>query len=102
MSTSVTQTRRPEQVGPVDESGIQIREWLQQYGGAAVRVADLLCDRHATAPGRIALRYQDAAGQAAQLTFAELRDRSARSNTSPPDPDAHTAAGGGDLTPGFE
>ena len=56
----------------------QIQEWIAAYGGPAVALADLLCDRHATQPERLAARFEDAAGREVPLTFAELRDRSAR------------------------
>jgi acetyl-CoA synthetase len=57
---------------------VQIRDWLAVYGGRAVAPAALLCDRHADDPSRLAARCVDAAGQETTLTFAELRDRSAR------------------------
>jgi acetyl-CoA synthetase len=56
----------------------QIQDWLAIYGGPAVAPADLLCDRYADAPDRLAARCEDAAGREVSLPFAELRDRSAR------------------------
>ncbi len=57
---------------------VQLKAWLTEYGGANVRLAELLCDRHAREPGRIALRYEDASGRQARYTFAELRNLSAQ------------------------
>jgi acetyl-CoA synthetase len=56
----------------------QIDAWQTEHTGPSVSVADLLCDRHATSPDRLALRYEDAAGTASAHPFAEMRDRSAR------------------------
>jgi acetyl-CoA synthetase len=56
----------------------QIHAWLAVYDRPAVNVASLLCDRHSVDRHRLALHYEDAAGWEAVLTFAELRDRSAR------------------------
>ncbi|MGH2615189.1 MAG: AMP-binding protein [Thermomicrobiales bacterium] len=56
----------------------RIQEWTAIYGGPPAAVADLLCDRHATQPDRLAARFEDAAGREVSLAFAELRDRSAR------------------------
>ena len=46
--------------------------------GDELSVADLLCDRHAATPGKIALLCEDAAGNSTSYTFEELRERSAR------------------------
>ncbi len=56
----------------------QIQAWLNEYDGANVAVAHLLCDRHAQEPDRVALRYEDATGKATTYTFTELRDLSAK------------------------
>ena len=56
----------------------QVQAWLNEYDGANVPVAHLLCDRHAQDPDRVALRYEDANGKAATYTFTELRDLSAK------------------------
>src|SRR5262249_6189006 len=55
-----------------------VRDWLAAYDRPAVNVAALICDRHAADSDRLALRYEDAAGQEIALTFTDLRDRSAR------------------------
>ncbi|MBC7105271.1 MAG: AMP-binding protein [Firmicutes bacterium] len=52
--------------------------WLKEYAGEGVSVAHLLCDRHARIPDRIALFYEDASGEGAKYTFAELRDLSGK------------------------
>ncbi len=57
--------------------GQQQDDWLAPYTGPRVCVADLVCDRYANR-GRVAVRYEDAAGTRTELTFAELRERSAR------------------------
>ena len=56
----------------------RIQEWLATYDRPAVAVAELLCDRHAASPDRVAAICEDAAGREARLSFAELRDRSVR------------------------
>jgi acetyl-CoA synthetase len=56
----------------------RVRDWLAAYDRPAVNVAALICDRHAADRDRVSLRYEDATGQEAALTFADLRDRSAR------------------------
>jgi len=56
----------------------QLDTWLTQYSSAEIRLAELLCDRHAKDPHRVALRYEDASGGKAQYTFAEMLDQSAR------------------------
>jgi acetyl-CoA synthetase len=53
----------------------RVEGWLAEYGGARVSAAHLLCDRHPSE--RVALFYEDAAGQEARLTFGSLRERSA-------------------------
>src|SRR5437867_922495 len=60
----------------VDEDRLR-QDWLTQYVGPRVCVADLLCDRHAD-DGRVAVRYEDAVGARTTLTFADLQERSAR------------------------
>jgi acetyl-CoA synthetase len=66
---------RIETVEDVDR---QIAAWGAAHTGSAVAVAELLCDRHAAGPDRLALRYQDAAGTTSAYSFAEMRDQSAR------------------------
>src|SRR5215831_20499452 len=56
----------------------QIAAWGAEHTGSAVAVAELLCDRHAAGPDRLALRYQDATGTTSTYSFAEMRDQSAR------------------------
>src|SRR5919205_1979487 len=56
----------------------KVESWLEEYGGTEVQVAALLCDQHSADPGRLALRYEDAAGEQREMSFAELRDLSAR------------------------
>jgi acetyl-CoA synthetase len=50
---------------------------VARYRGE-VDLADLLCDRHAGGPPQVAVRHDPGDGHIAELTFAELRDRSAR------------------------
>lgn len=52
--------------------------WLKEYGGNNVSVAHFLCDRHAHVPERVALFYENAQGEEAKFTFAELLDLSSR------------------------
>ncbi|MFC6617048.1 hypothetical protein [Deinococcus radiophilus] len=40
----------------------QVQNWLEQYGGTEVDVAELLCDRWAREPGRKALNYENGFG----------------------------------------
>src|SRR5262245_17617072 len=54
-----------------------IESWWTTYVGPRICLADLLCDRHVQS-GRIAVRYEDAAGLKMNVTFEELRERSAR------------------------
>jgi acetyl-CoA synthetase len=56
----------------------QLEIWLSRYGATDIRLAELLCDRHAQDAGRVALRYEDAARRKAEYTFVEMLDRSAR------------------------
>src|SRR5438067_11060957 len=56
----------------------QVQAWLREYGGADLSLPELVCDRHAQTPDRLALLYEDAAGRASRLTFAELREHSTR------------------------
>ena len=56
----------------------EVQEWLRAYGADEVRPAALLCDRYAGDPSRLALRYEDAAGNRRELSYAELRDLSSR------------------------
>ena len=68
---------RPE--GAVDDDvEARVRRWLAAYRGPGHNVAGLLCDRHAGAPERLALRYEDAAGQESRLSYAALREASMR------------------------
>ena len=66
------------QVQTRDDVEAQVQELLATYGGREVCVAHLICDRHAEDPDRVALRHEEADGRTGQLTFAELRDASAR------------------------
>jgi len=61
-----------------DDLQAQLEVWLSQYGGTEVRLAELLCDRHAKDAGRVALCYEDAFGRKAEHTFVEMLDQSAR------------------------
>ena len=56
----------------------KISEWLQMYGGDNISVAELLCDRHATSPDRIALFYEDDQGNSRKFSFSELKEYSSR------------------------
>jgi acetyl-CoA synthetase len=56
----------------------QIAAWQAEHTGPAVPLAELLCDRHATAADQLALRYRDGTGAARTYAFAEMRDHSAR------------------------
>src|ERR671939_148719 len=57
---------------------IDVRELTEQFEAPAHSLGWLLCDRHAQDPERLALRYEDAAGHAEQLSYRELADLSAR------------------------
>jgi acetyl-CoA synthetase len=54
-----------------------IESWWTTYVGPRICMADLLCDRHVQS-GRVAVKYEDAAGLKMNVTFEELRERSAR------------------------
>src|ERR671932_388639 len=56
----------------------EVGELSTRFGAAELSLAELLCDRHADDPARLALRYEDAAGHQEQLTYRELADLSAR------------------------
>jgi acetyl-CoA synthetase len=56
----------------------RVADWLAEYGGDSVDVAELLCDRHAGDPERLAAISEDAAGNTTRLTFAQLREESSR------------------------
>lgn len=56
----------------------RVEDWLAEYGGDAVDVAHLLCDRHAGDPERIAAICDDGAGHTTRLTFAQLQEHSSR------------------------
>jgi acetyl-CoA synthetase len=56
----------------------QVAEWAGRYARRDVCVAELLCDRHARPPERLALFHEDQSGHETRLTFGELRDLSAR------------------------
>ena len=56
----------------------ELCNWIEQFGSGEHSLAELLCDRHAEDASRLALRYEDAAGCAEQLTYGELADQSAR------------------------
>src|SRR5215831_4707748 len=56
----------------------ELRSWITQFATGDHDIANLLCDRHAADPSRLALRYEDAEGHEEQLTYRELADLSAR------------------------
>ena len=56
----------------------RVADWLADYGGRSVDVANLLCDRHAGDPERIAAICEDGAGHTTRLTFAQLQEHSSR------------------------
>src|SRR5919199_1164185 len=56
----------------------EVGELSTRFGAAELSLAELLCDRHADDPERLALRYEDPAGHQEQLTYRELADLSAR------------------------
>lgn len=56
----------------------QLDGWAALHTGSAIPLATLLCDRWADDPTRIALRYEDAQGHTGTMTYAQLRDDSAR------------------------
>lgn len=55
----------------------ELRTWISRFATGEHDIANLLCERHADDPRRLALR-EDAAGQEEQLTYRELADLSAR------------------------
>ena len=57
----------------------QLQDWLETIDAEAVSVAGSLCDEHAEDPETVALLYEDALGNSARYTFAQLRDLSSRS-----------------------
>ncbi len=57
----------------------QLQGWLKTFDAEAVSVAGSLCDEHAEDPETVALLYEDALGNSARYTFAQLRDLSSRS-----------------------
>jgi acetyl-CoA synthetase len=65
------------QISSREEALEQALQWLEQYGGPDICLAELLCDRHAGDPEKVALVYEDAAGESTH-TFAEMRDLSAK------------------------
>ncbi|RTR29389.1 acyl-CoA synthetase [Deinococcus radiophilus] len=56
----------------------QVQNWLEQYGGTEVDVAELLCDRWAREPGRKALNYENGFGYHEGLSYRDLEERSRR------------------------
>jgi len=66
------------QLSSIGDVQTQVQEWLRDYSGTEISVANFLCDRHAGIADRTALFYEDASGKDARFTFAELRDLSAR------------------------
>ena len=61
---------------PVEQ---HLQGWLKTFDAEAVSVAGSLCDEHAENPETVALLYEDALGNSARYTFAQLRDLSSRS-----------------------
>jgi acetyl-CoA synthetase len=59
------------------EAENQVAKWLQEYGAQGCSPGELLCDRYASDPARIALYYEDEQGRTSQFTFAELQQQSA-------------------------
>ncbi|ATW27500.1 AMP-binding protein [Candidatus Formimonas warabiya] len=55
-----------------------VRAWRTEYGAEAVAVADMLCDRYACAPEKVALFYENEKGENLQLSFAQLSASSAK------------------------
>ncbi len=60
-----------------DRVQADVRAWAEIYGGA-VQVAAVLCDAHVGSARRPALVYEGPNGASAQLSYAELRERSTR------------------------
>ena len=61
---------------PVEQ---QLENLLKTFDAKTVSVAGILCDQHAEDPETIALLYEDALGNSARYTYAQLRDLSSRS-----------------------
>src|SRR5258705_7657987 len=55
---------------------VRVRELLERYGGPDVCAAELLCDGHPA--DRVAFTIVDADLSSTDLTYGELRERSAR------------------------
>ena len=51
----------------------QLQNWLKTFDAETVSVAGILCDQHAEDSESIALFYEDALGNRARYTFAQLR-----------------------------
>ncbi|THH35589.1 AMP-binding protein [Neolewinella litorea] len=66
------------QAAPRDETAGEVQRLLQMYQGSEIRVAHLLCDRHADAANGLALIYEDASGGGTSCTYAEIRDLSVK------------------------
>jgi acetyl-CoA synthetase len=56
----------------------ELHTWIARFATGDHDIANLLCERHAEDPRRLALRYEDAEGHEEQLTYRELADLSAR------------------------
>ena len=56
----------------------QMQTWLSTFDADTISVAGILCDQHAEDPQKTALLYEDALGNSARYTFAQLRDLSSR------------------------
>ncbi len=56
----------------------QLQTWLSTFDADTISVAGILCDQHAEDPQKTALLYEDALGNSARYTFAQLRDLSSR------------------------
>ncbi|NJB84365.1 acetyl-CoA synthetase [Lewinella marina] len=54
----------------------EVQRMLEAYSGADIRVAHLLCDRHADAANGVVLQYEDATGGGTSCTYSEIRDLS--------------------------
>lgn len=52
--------------------------FLPMDATGSMNAAAICCDRHASDPGKIALRHRTAAGKSRDWTFAELRHRSSQ------------------------
>ncbi|OLN28486.1 AMP-binding protein [Desulfosporosinus metallidurans] len=51
---------------------------LEKYGAQNLSVAELLCDRHAKIPEKVALFYESENGDSVKYTFAELKELSSK------------------------